>query len=430
MSWPRGRRAGRRSWRRPGNAPLRGLGRALGPQLAGDPEALRELAEFEDGGTAFELLSRWRRCHDDALVVIDQFEELFTLNPPETQARFASLLGRLASEADVHVLLSLRDDFLMRCHEQEAFAPVFETLTPLGPMTREGLRQALVEPASKRGYRFEDEALVDEMVDAVAGARGALPLLAFAVSRLWEGRKSEEKLLTREAYREIGGVAGALARHAEETLERIGAGMEGTVREIFRNLTTAHGTRAALDLEELLSALPDRAAAEAILTRLINARLLTSWETEAVEGQPAEHRIEIVHESLLSAWPRLVRWQTQDADGAQLRDQLRQAAHLWEERGRPRTYSGPERRSSTTGPGGSATRAAFPRSRRTSAPRWRPANVASGGGGGPPMPSFSARSSWSPRDSERCGGRACGRPGERRRKPGSASRRSFSPWAG
>ena len=131
----------------PGISPLRGLGQALGPQLASDPEALRKLAAFEDGETAFELLSRWRRNHDEALVVVDQFEELFTLNPPETQARFASLLGRLASEADVHVLLSLRDDFLMRCLEHEALAPVFEELTPLRPMTREGLRRALVEPA-------------------------------------------------------------------------------------------------------------------------------------------------------------------------------------------------------------------------------------------------------------------------------------------
>ena len=318
----------------PGVSPLRELGRALGPHLANDPEALRELAAFEDGETAFRLLSRWRRNHDEALVVVDQFEELFTLNPPETQERLASLLGRLANEAGVHVLLSFRDDFLMRCLEPGALAPVFRELTPLRPMTREGLKRALVEPALRQGYRFEDEALVDEMVGAVEGARTALPLLAFAVSRLWERRKPDLKLLTREAYVEIGGVAGALARHAEETQERIGLDMEKTVRELFRNLTTAQGTRAVLDREELLSAVTDRVSAEAVLAKLIDARLLTSWETEAAEGQPARHQIEIVHESLLSAWPRLVRWQTQDADGAQLRDQLRQAAHLWEERGK------------------------------------------------------------------------------------------------
>ena len=127
---------------------------------------------------------------------------------------------------------------------------------------------------------------------------------------------------------------GALAQHAEATLERIGAARERIVRELFRNLTTAQGTRAVLDRAELLSAFPDRAAAEEVLQRLIDARLVTTYETEGAEGQPSEHRVEIVHESLLTAWPRLVRWQTQEADGAQLRDQLRQAAHLWEERGR------------------------------------------------------------------------------------------------
>jgi WD40 repeat protein len=318
----------------PGNAPLRGLGRALGPQLANDPEALRELASFEEGETAFELLSRWRRNHDDALVVLDQFEELFTLNPAETQARFASLIGRLAGEADVHILFSMRDDFLMRCLEPEPLAPVINSLTPLRPLTRDGLRRALVEPALKHGYRFEDDSLVEEMVGAVEGARAALPLLAFAVSRLWERRDREKKLLTRDAYKEVGGVEGALAQHAEATYERIGSEREGIVREVFRNLTTAQGTRAVLDREELLSALPDRAAGEGVLRQLLDARLLTSYETEGGEGEPSRHRVEIAHESLLKAWPRLVRWQTQDADGAQLRDQLRQAAHLWEERGK------------------------------------------------------------------------------------------------
>ena len=316
----------------PGNAPLRNLGQALAPQLASDLEGLRKLVTFDDPGVAFDLMARWRRGNDEALVVLDQFEELFTLNPPEVQERFAAFLGRLAGEGNLHVLLSLRDDFLMRCHGCTPLAPLFEALTPLGPMTRDGLRRALVEPAAKRGYRFEDDALPDEMIVAAEGARTALPLLAFAVARLWERRDQDGKLLTRGAYAEIGGVAGALAKHAEETLERIGIGQEGVVRAIFRNLMTAQGTRAVLDREELLSALPDRAAAESVLGRLIDARLLTSWETEAAEGQPARHRVEIVHESLLSAWPRLVRWQTQDADGAQLRDQLRQAAHLWEER--------------------------------------------------------------------------------------------------
>ena len=318
----------------PGAAPFRGLGQALGPELAGNPDALRKLAGFDDPETAFELVSGWRRACGEALLVVDQFEELFTLNPPETQQRFAALLGRLAREANVHVLLSLRDDFLMKCADHEPLAKVFESLSPIPPLSAEGLRQALEEPAKKRGYRFEDEALVGEMVEAVEGARSALPLLAFAVARLWEKRDREKKLLTRAAYEEIGGVAGALAQHAEATLDRIGSERQGMVREIFRTLVTSQGTRAVAEREELLSLVPDRKAAEEVLGELIDARLLTSYEVEGAEGQPSHHRVEIVHESLVKAWPRLVRWQMQDEEGAVLRDQLKQAAHLWEEKGR------------------------------------------------------------------------------------------------
>ena len=88
------------------------------------------------------------------------------------------------------------------------------------PLTPSGaaLRRALVQPALLSGYRFEDERLVDDMLRDVAQERGTLPLLAFAMARLWEHDR-ERSLLTRRGYEEIGGVAGALAQHAEATLE-------------------------------------------------------------------------------------------------------------------------------------------------------------------------------------------------------------------
>jgi WD40 repeat protein len=319
----------------PGSSPLLMLGQALAPELQGDVEALRRLVRFEDPDVVFGVLGRWRRGHAQALLVVDQLEELFTLCSPEVQARFATLLGRLAGEGGIHVLLAMRDDFLMRCGEHEALVPVFMELTPLLPMGRDALRRALVEPARREAYRFEDDALVEEMTDAVEGERAALPLLAFAVARLWEKRDRERKVLTRAAHGEIGGVAGALAQHAEATMDRIGPERQATVREVFRNLVTAQGTRAPMDREELLSAFTDRAAAEEVLRQLIDARLLTSYEVAGEEGEPSHHRVEVVHESLLKAWPRLVRWQAQDAEGALLRDQLKQAAHLWEEKGQP-----------------------------------------------------------------------------------------------
>lgn len=322
----------------PGRMPMRSLGQALAPELTGDLAALRQLVSFDDASVAFDLLRRWRAPHEGALLVVDQFEELFTMNGQATQALFSAFLGRLATEADIHVVLSMRDDFLVRCCEQPPLAAIVSELTVLLPPARESLRRALVEPAATLGYRFEDEGLVDEMLQSVEGTHAALPLLAFAVSRVWERRDRERQLLTRAGYEESGGVPGALAQHAESTLERIGGPREALVREMFRNLVTVDGTRAMANRDELLSVWPDRAEAGNVLDQLVEARLLTAYEVAAIEGHPAQHVVEIAHESLLRAWPRLVRWQTQDAGSAQLRDQLRQSARLWDAKGRKNDF--------------------------------------------------------------------------------------------
>ena len=331
------------SWRAvlvtPGPRPFEALARALASACADDPHLLEALGRFDDTETVVGVVARWRSRHAHALVIVDQFEELFAQNPAEVQATFARLLGQLVLAADAHIIVAMRDDFLARCHGHEALAPILSDLTLLGPLGESGLRRALVQPALACGYRFEDETLVDEMVQAVVNERGALPLLAFAASRLWDKRDRERGVLTWGAYREIGGVAGALAQHADATLDRIGEDRIPLVREIFRNLVTAQGTRAVRERGELLSVFPSQpgadaaATAETVLDALVAARLVTAYDERGDEGARRQ-RIEIIHESLLTAWPRLVRWQTQDADGTQLRDQLRQAAQAWQERSR------------------------------------------------------------------------------------------------
>jgi WD40 repeat protein/DNA-binding winged helix-turn-helix (wHTH) protein len=301
-------------------SPFPELARALRAEISSDEEA----AGSSDIESVLALLRQWRAVHTKVCLAIDAFEELFTLNDEGTRVGFSELIGK-AAESGIHVLLAMRDDFFVHCRDYPGLEPVFTEVTPLKPPRGLALRRALVEPARKRGYRFEDDALAGEILAELTSERGALPLLAFAAARLWEKRDRSRCLLTRQAYLEIGGVSGALAKHAEETLSAIGPKREPVVREIFRNLTTAKGTRAAQDREELLSVHEDRDGAGEILRKLIDARLLTS----------AEREVEVVHESLLSAWPRLVRWQAQDAEGAVFRDQLRQAARAWQERGRP-----------------------------------------------------------------------------------------------
>ena len=332
----------------PGTSPFLSLAQSLATELAGDAEAMRELLRFEEADAAVASVARWRRAHAGALVVVDQFEELFTQNAPEVQGPSRRCWGGWSSEADVRVLVSLRDDFLMRCHEHAALEPVFEELTPLGALSGEALRRALVEPARTAGYRFEDEGLVERMLGAVRGERGALPLLAFAVSRLWEQRDQERRLLTRDSYEEIGGVPGALAQHAESMLERIGderqesgAGAVPGPGDVAGHAGGAGAGGAAVGVRGarprgrgrggLASELKwSRGAAAADV--VIDAALTSD---ERPGAGRASTGVEVVHESLLKAWPRLVRWQAQDEDGALLRDQVRQAARLWHDRGEP-----------------------------------------------------------------------------------------------
>ena len=174
-----------------------------------------------------------------------------------------------------------------------------------------------------------------EMIAEVEDERGALPLLAFSVAELWDRRDRDGRLLTRSAYDALGGVSGSLARHADVTLESLGPDRLPIVRELFRNLVTAENTRATRDRNELLSVFPSdlRDAGEDVIQRLLDARLLTSYEENEDASESVRH-VEIIHESLLANWPRLIRWRSQDADAARSRDDLRQAARTWNERGR------------------------------------------------------------------------------------------------
>jgi serine/threonine protein kinase/WD40 repeat protein len=313
----------------PGGAPMINLQQSLTPILVGDEEANARISHFEEPDTAIWILNRLRQAHSEFVLIVDRFEELFTLSSRDVQSQFAELLERATLEANVRVLLVMRDDFFTLCNEYPALAPIFSEVTPMLSLNGAALRRALLQPALKCGYKFEDETLVHNILADVEKEKGALPLLAFAASLLWEKRDRATGQLTRKAYQAIGEVRGALAQHAENMMQQIGVEKEGIVREIFRNLITAQNTRVARDTDELLSVFamePAKMVAQQILRSFIDARLVTSFE----------NRIEITHESLISNWPRLVKWRAQDAESAQMRDDLRQAAQLWNQKWRPK----------------------------------------------------------------------------------------------
>ena len=266
------------------------------------------------------------------VIVIDQLEELFTLCPrPDERQRFAEKVVAAAGAPDdpVRVVLCLRDDFLLRAHELSALRELLAaSVHLLGTPLVDDLVRMLVEPARRVGYELDDPTLARAMAEEVADRPGALPLLSFTAARLWELRDRQLGLLTRKACDAIGGVSGALAQHAEDTLAAMPPEARHLVREAFRHLVTAEGTRAVLSRAELVQLLGGN---QSVIEQLIGARLIT-----AAEGEGGEERIELVHEALIVAWPRLVEWRREDVEGARLRDQLRAAARQWHERGRPR----------------------------------------------------------------------------------------------
>jgi WD40 repeat protein/serine/threonine protein kinase len=317
---------------RPGSTPIATLMAGLAKEgiEVGD---LREALEQNANALGVALRVATKTSSSSLALIVDQFEELFTLclDAKERQL-YAEGLARAARSAEdpVRIILTLRDDFLMRTKEMPGLSDrLTQGLELLTTPSSEDLIRIITEPARRTNYDFEDRNLPREIVDAVTGRPGALPLLAFTTARLWENRDRQFKQLRRKTYEAMGGVGGALAQHAEAIMAEMTQEEQRLVREAFRHLVTGEGTRAVLTRHELIQVLGKGSQAESVLEKLVTARLLT-----ASEGEGGIERVEIVHEALLEAWPRLVKWRQEDAEGARLRDQLRIAARQWEERGR------------------------------------------------------------------------------------------------
>jgi serine/threonine protein kinase len=309
-------------------------GRGVAEAAKAAADLARQLRE-EPGRLGATLRTRARAGGRPVLLYLDQFEELFTLvEDTDVRDRFATAVASVAVDAStpVRVILSMRSDFLDRVSECRALMDaVTRELTILQQPTGDGLRDAIIRPAALAGYSFEDEAMVDEMVRSLASETAALPLLQFAAQKLWEERDRDKKLLTRAAYRAMGGVEGALVRHADAVIQGMSRDDRASVRTLLQRLVTPEGTRALLSLDELRSLFDDAGTAQRLLHALTDARLLVVQAVGEAEG---DARVEIVHESLITRWQTLRRWLDESHEDAAMLAQLRDAARQWEARGR------------------------------------------------------------------------------------------------
>ena len=322
---------------RPGRSPLASIAQVIA-QLTGhaEPDYARAVAAqllAEPGYLGSVLRWRAQTARGRVLLLVDQLEELYTLVPDLAQRlAFVAALRAAADDpsSPVRVVLSLRSDFLDRAAEDRGFMDAITNgLHYLMPLGRDGLRDALVRPIQLAGHAFEHPALVEQMLDEIATTSGALPLLQFAAAQMWEARARPARVLTQASYVAMGGIAGTLATHADSVLAGMPWPRRQLVEAVFRRLVTADGTRAIVDLGELVTLAP--AEIPALIDNLVAARLLVS----NADPHTAGATVEIVHESLITAWPQLRQWMEAGRDEAAFMVQLRQAAQQWDARGRP-----------------------------------------------------------------------------------------------
>jgi DNA-binding SARP family transcriptional activator/WD40 repeat protein len=262
-----------------------------------------------------------------AVLVCDQAEELWAsgTDPADRSAFLDGVLELLAHGAVVRCVVVVRGDHVARLSESAAF---LERLGPnivlVPPLTDRELREVVCEPADGVGLEVEAD-LVDAVVGDVLGRTGALPLLSAALVGTWERRRG--RTLTLAGYLQAGGVAGALARSAEVAHAAVGEEGQAAARGLLVRLagggTEGPLVRRAVPLAELdLDGSPER---RAVVEAFVARRLL------AVDGDV----LEVTHEALLTAWPRLARWLDDDAVGRRVRQHLAPAARDWADRGRP-----------------------------------------------------------------------------------------------
>ncbi|MFD3590027.1 helix-turn-helix domain-containing protein [Streptomyces sp. NPDC058683] len=273
-----------------------------------------------------------------ALVIVDQFEELFTQGADEAE-RTAYIRQLCAYAADgLPMVIGLRADFYGHCL---AHAPLVDALRrrslPLGPMATSELRQAITGPAGAVGLHLEpglveillrDLAVTDE---AGPGHTGALPLLSHTLRATWQHRTDGR--LTVTGYELTGGVQQAVAATAERVYAALDPQQRNAARTVLLSLVRVgegeDDTRRRVSREELAELVgPDGAGRhegyDGVVEEFTRARLLTA---------DADH-VEISHEALLRAWPRLRRWIDEDRDELRVRQQLADAARAWEQAGR------------------------------------------------------------------------------------------------
>ena len=274
---------------------------------------------------------------DELVLVIDQFEELFMLSLMSGRARhFLDLLTAAVTEprCPLRVIITLRADFYDRPLMIPDFCELMRQRTEIVvPLTVTELEQVMIGPAERVGAKVEP-ALVAAVVGEVGQQPGALPMLQYALTELFERRT--DHTLTLDVYHALGGVMGVLAQRADDVYRKLSSDQQAAARQIFLRLVTlgegTEDTRRRTHQAELLALGGD--SVDAVLEAFGRSRLLTFDR----DPQTREPTVEVAHEAIIREWALLRSWLDESRDDIRQQRLLAAAAQEWETAGRDRSY--------------------------------------------------------------------------------------------
>jgi WD40 repeat protein/transcriptional regulator with XRE-family HTH domain len=324
----------------PGAHPFEELEAGLLRVAVNPPDSLMEQLRVDERGLARAVKRVLPEEETSELVlVIDQFEELFTLVADEgVRADFIDSLFTAVGDprGRLRVVVTLRADYYDR---PLRYLPATELLNQrselVGPLSAEEMYQAITAPAQRVGLELES-GLPATILQDVAEQPGTLPLLQYTLTELYERRTG--RVLTLAAYRTSGGVFGALAGRAESLYAGLTAPEQAEARQLFLRLATpgdgGEDTRRRVLRSELASAARDGAAVQRVLELFGRYRMLT-FDRDARSGSPT---VEVAHEALLGTWARLREWLAESRERLQTERRLMLSTAEWQAAGLDQSF--------------------------------------------------------------------------------------------
>jgi uncharacterized protein YjbI with pentapeptide repeats len=283
---------------------------------------------------------------DRVVLVIDQFEEAFTLcqgtpsHERERQQFFQCLLEALPKTDQLCLILAMRADFFGKCLEQDYSGlarQIQDHLVTVTPMSREELRQAIEQPAQQVNLIIEPE-LVTQMLQDVEGSPGSLPLLQYTLTELWKQRT--EECLRLSTYAQLGGVMGALQKRATAVYDAFSPEQQAIVEHIFLALTQlgegTEDTRRRVRKADLVTSRYMEGAIDPVVQKLADEKLIVTGDR--LVGTERVAVVDVAHEALIRHWSLLRKWLDENREKLRQKRKIEAAAEEWRLHNKSKDY--------------------------------------------------------------------------------------------